>query len=96
MADDRLARPGAARPVPRANCSLRLLAADLGYSLNFRLPAKLTATGTLWLRMGKVRRTTGTPLPSLAHVPVRTVTFRPAVPLRLRLAGCDTRWAPRP
>ena len=35
--------------------------------------------------MGKVRRTTGTPLPSLAHVPVRTVTFRPAVPLRLRL-----------
>jgi hypothetical protein len=65
--------------------ALRSRRADLSYSLNFRLPPRLTAEGTLWLRMGKVRRTTGTPLPSLAAVPVRTVTLRPAVPLRLRL-----------
>jgi len=64
---------------------LRSRRADLGYSLNFRLPPKLTSAGKLWLRMGKVTRSTGTPLPSVAHVPVRHVTFRPAVPLRLRL-----------
>jgi hypothetical protein len=64
---------------------LRSRRANLRYNLNFRLPAKLTAAGTVWLRMGKVRRATGTPLPSLAHLPVRTVTFRPAVPLRMRL-----------
>jgi hypothetical protein len=64
---------------------LRSRRADLGYSLNFRIPAKLTAVGRLWLRMGKVRRATGTPLPSLAGMPVRTVTFSRAVPLRMRL-----------
>ena len=64
---------------------LRSRRADLGYSLNFRLPARLTAAGRLWLRMGAVRRATGTPLPSLARVPVRTVAFTRAAPLRLRL-----------
>ena len=35
--------------------------------------------------MGPVRRTTGTPLPSLAWLPLRTITFQQAVPLRMRL-----------
>jgi hypothetical protein len=64
---------------------LRSRRGDLDYSLNFRIPSKLTAAGTLWLRLGKVRRTTGTPLPSLAHLPVRAATFTQAVPLRMRL-----------
>jgi hypothetical protein len=65
---------------------LRSRRADLGYSLNFRIPAKFTAAGQLWLRMGRIRRaTTGTPVPSLAHLPVNTVTFRASVPLRMRL-----------
>jgi hypothetical protein len=66
---------------------LRSRRANLGFSLNFRVPANLTTAGTLWLRMapGPVWRTTGTPLASLAWLPVRTVTFRPAVPLRMRL-----------
>jgi hypothetical protein len=64
---------------------LRSRRADLNFSLNFRIPHDLTASGTLWLRMGPVRRTTGTSLPSLAGLPVHTVTFRQAVPLRMRL-----------
>jgi hypothetical protein len=66
---------------------LRSRRANLGFSLNFRVPANLTTAGTLWLRMapGPVWRTTGTPLASLAWLPVRTVTFRQAVPLRMRL-----------
>lgn len=64
---------------------LRSRRANLDFSLNFRVPAELTTAGTLWLRMGPIRRTTGTPLPSLAGLPVRTVTFRQAVPMRMRL-----------
>lgn len=66
---------------------LRSRRANLDFSLNFRVPANLTTAGTLWLRMapGPVRRTTGTPLASLAWLPVRTVTFRQAVPMRMRL-----------
>jgi hypothetical protein len=64
---------------------IRSRRADLAYSLNFRIPAELTDAGTVWLRMGKISRTTGTPLPSLARLVVRTVTFRQAVPLRMRL-----------
>ena len=66
---------------------LRSRRANLGFSLNFRVPANLTTAGTLWMRMapGPVWRTTGTPLASLAWLPVRTVTFRQAVPLRMRL-----------
>src|SRR5215213_4474541 len=66
---------------------LRTRRANLDFSLNFRVPANLTTAGTLWLRMapGPVRRTTGTPLASLAWLPVRTVTFRQAVPMRMRL-----------
>jgi hypothetical protein len=66
---------------------LRSRRANLGFSLNFRVPANLTTVGTLWLRMasGPVWRTTGTPLASLAWLAVRTVTFRQAVPLRMRL-----------
>jgi hypothetical protein len=66
---------------------LRSRRANLGFSLNFRVPANLTTAGTLWLRMapGPVRRTIGTPLASLAWLPVRTVSFRQAVPLRMRL-----------
>jgi hypothetical protein len=66
---------------------LRSRRANLGFSLNFRVPANLTTAGTLWLRMapGPVWRTTGTPLASLAWLPVRAVTFRQAVPLRMRL-----------
>jgi hypothetical protein len=66
---------------------LRSRRANLDFSLNFRVPANLTTAGTLWLRMapGPVRRTTGTPLASLAWLPVRTVTFRQAVPFRMRL-----------
>jgi hypothetical protein len=64
---------------------LRSRRANLDLSLNFRVPADLTAAGPLWLRMGPIRRTTGTPLPSLAGLPLRTATFRPAVPMRMRL-----------
>ncbi len=65
---------------------LRSRRADLGFSLNFRIPRKFTGAGTLWLRMGRIRRaTTGTPMPSLAHLPVNTVTFRAPVSLRVRL-----------
>jgi hypothetical protein len=64
---------------------LRSRRADLAFSLNFRLPAELTAAGDLWLRMGQIQRTTGTALPSLAGLTTRTVTFQRAAPLRLRL-----------
>jgi hypothetical protein len=64
---------------------LRSRRRELAHSLNFRLPAELTGAGTLWLRLGAVHRTTGTALPSLAGVTTRTVTFRRAAPLRLRL-----------
>jgi hypothetical protein len=59
--------------------------ADLGFSLNFRLPPALTALGKLWLRMGAVRRASGTLLPSLAWLASRTVTFEQAATLRIRL-----------
>ena len=65
---------------------LRTRRADLAYSLNFRIPGKLTTAGKLWMRMGKIRRaTTGTPVPSLAHLPVNAVTFKASASLRLRL-----------
>lgn len=65
---------------------LRTRRADLDFSLNFRIPDKLTTAGKLWMRMGKIRRaTTGTPVPSLAHLPVNAVTFKASAPLRLRL-----------
>jgi hypothetical protein len=68
-----------------SSAQLRSRRLDLVLSLNFRLPDELTAAGKLWLRMGSVQRTTGTPLPSLAALTTRTVTFRRAAPLRLRL-----------
>jgi hypothetical protein len=64
---------------------LRTRRDNLDYSLNFRLPEHLTSAGTVWLRMGRVRRTNGTPLPSIAGFPLRHVSFRPSVPLRIRL-----------
>jgi hypothetical protein len=65
---------------------LRSRRADLGLSLNFRLPANLATEGPLWMRMGRVRRaTTGTPLPSLAGLQVRVATFGQPVALRMRL-----------
>ena len=64
---------------------LRSRRGDLAFSLNFRLPSNLTSQGQLWLRLGKIRRVSGTPLPSLAGLSLRTVTFRPPAPLRLRL-----------
>jgi hypothetical protein len=64
---------------------LRARRDNLDYSLNFRLPEHLTSAGTLWLRMGRIRRTNGTPLPSFAGLALRHVTFRPSVPLRIRL-----------
>jgi hypothetical protein len=70
----------------RTLADLRTRRADLGFSLNFRIPEALTGAGTLWLRMGRIRRAaTGTPVPSLAHLPVSTVRFRDSVSLRLRL-----------
>ena len=65
--------------------ALRSRRADLAFSLNFRLPPNLASQGQMWLRLGKIRRATGTPLPSLAGLPSRTVTFQPPAPLRLRL-----------
>ena len=64
---------------------LRSRRADLRFSLNFRLPAALTGPGPVFLRMAAVRRTTGTPLPSVAGIQVRSVTFQRAAPLRVRL-----------
>jgi hypothetical protein len=70
----------------RSLADLRSRRADLGFSLNFRIPAAFTGEGTLWLRLGRIRRaTTGTPMPSLAHLPLNTVRFRAPVSLRLRL-----------
>jgi hypothetical protein len=59
--------------------------ADLGFSLNFRLPPAFTALGRLWVRMGAVRRASGTLLPSLAWLASRTVSFEQAATLRIRL-----------
>jgi hypothetical protein len=58
---------------------------ELAFSLNFRLPPQFTAAGPLWLRMGRIRRASGTPLPSLAGLSPRTVSFGAPVPLRMRL-----------
>jgi hypothetical protein len=70
----------------RSLADLRSRRADLGFSLNFRIPAAFTREGPLWLRMGRIRRaTTGTPVPSLAHLPLNTVRFRARVSLRVRL-----------
>jgi hypothetical protein len=59
--------------------------ANLNYSLNFLLPADLTHAGTVWMRMGVVRRATGSVLPSLAGLVIRSFKFHAAAPLRLRL-----------
>ncbi|GAA4878763.1 hypothetical protein [Actinomycetospora straminea] len=75
---------------------LRTRRVDLDHSLNFQLPADLTAPGDLVLRMGAVRRDTGTPLPSLAALPTRTVTFHPAAPFRLRLVRVRYRYGTPP
>jgi hypothetical protein len=64
---------------------LRSRRADLRFSLNFRLPAVLTGPGPVFLRMAAVRRTTGTPLPSVAGIHVRSVTFARPATLRVRL-----------
>jgi hypothetical protein len=64
---------------------LRSRRADLSYSLNFLLPADLTHAGTVWMRMGVIRRVTGSLLPSLAGLVIRSFTFHPAAPLRVRL-----------
>ena len=71
----------------RAGSSLADLQArrrNLGYSLNFRLPAALTGAGDLWLLLGRVRTTSGRRLPLFSFFPSR-VTFRAPAPLRLRL-----------
>lgn len=66
---------------------LRSRRADLALSLNFRLPADVVAApGTLWLRLGRLRRAHGRgAVPSVAHVRRHRRTLRPGVPLRLRL-----------
>ena len=64
---------------------LRSRRADLRFSLNFRLPAALTGPGPVFLRMGGVRRTSGTPLPSVAGIQIRSVTFQRPATLRVRL-----------
>jgi hypothetical protein len=64
---------------------LRSRRADLRFSLNFRLPDALTGQGPVFLRMGPVRRTTGTALPSVAGIQSRSVTFRSPATLRVRL-----------
>lgn len=58
---------------------------DLALSLNFQVPAELTAAGDLWVQMGPILRETGTPLPSLAGLTTQTVTFQHTAPLRLHL-----------
>jgi hypothetical protein len=69
----------------RSGTDLRSRRADLGFSLNFRIPTELAVEGTLFLRMGLVRRDTGTPLPSLAWLRTRSVVFKPLATLRIRL-----------
>lgn len=77
--------PARAGDTPAA---LRTRRADLGTSLNFVLPAELTAVGDLWLRVGVVTDAdTGLPLPSVAFAVRTVVTFVPGVPLRLRLVS---------
>ena len=69
----------------KAAADLRSRRTDPGFSLNFRLSPELTAQGQVWLRMGPVRRASGTLLPSLAWLPVRTVSFAEPATLRVRL-----------
>ncbi len=64
---------------------LRTRRGDLAFGLNFRLPAAFTTQGPLFLRIGTVRRATGTALPSIAGASVRSVTFQRSATLRVRL-----------
>lgn len=66
---------------------LRSRRADLGFSLNFRLPDDLVSTpGPLYLRMGRLIRAVGSgAVPSVAGVRRRRFTLGTAVPFRLRL-----------
>jgi len=58
----------------------------LGYSLNFLLPPKLTLKGKLWLRLHKVREVgSGHPVHVDDSIGLRTATFEPSPPLRLRV-----------
>jgi hypothetical protein len=59
---------------------------NLGNSLNFRLPARFTGAGTLWLRLGHVREAgSGQRVHVTDPVGTRTVTFTQGEPLRLRV-----------
>ena len=65
---------------------LRSRRETLGYSLNFLLPPKLTAAGTAWLRLHKIREVgSGHPVQLAQPVGVQSVTFTSSPPLRLRL-----------
>lgn len=57
---------------------------DVAYSLNFRLPSSLTGVGEIWIRVAKVRLSSGAQLAVAAH-PYTRVRFRRSSPLRLRL-----------
>lgn len=57
---------------------------DLAFSMNFVLPASLTAAGGTWLSLGSVRTAAGY-LP-LAPRPATGVTFQPSAPLRVHIA----------
>jgi hypothetical protein len=69
----------------RSGADVRSRRADFGFSLNFRIPPQLAGEGTVFLRMGAIRRGTGTPLPSLAWLRTRTVVFKQPTTLRIRL-----------
>lgn len=79
--------PAALDPA-RAGSSLAALLSrrhDLGLSLNFLLPAAMTAAGQTWIRLGSVRTVAGAALP-LRPRPATRVRFSRGAPLRVHVA----------
>ncbi len=64
--------------------ALRSRRHDLGFSLNFVLPASFAAAGPTWIRLGSVR-TDAAPLP-LKPRPATLVRFTRTAPLRVHIA----------
>jgi hypothetical protein len=58
----------------------------LDYSLNFRLPPKLTIQGKIWLQLHKVREVgSGHPVQVDDPIGIKSATFKAGPPLRLRV-----------
>jgi hypothetical protein len=66
--------------------NLRSRRDTLDYSLNFRLPPKLTAQGTIWVKLHKVREVgSGHPVHVDDPIGTKSASFSTGPPLRLRV-----------